>query len=155
MDRPPSHQDAELILRLYELRREPRMRQARDWFATSFNAETREELDLLCAQGSEENTSFRMVVGYWDMAASFIVNGILHRELFFESGWEMLLCWEKIHRLVPVLREQSKNRTLFRNLQEVGEAYVDWLNARSPDFYEAYSQAVGALGMEEAAGEEV
>lgn len=153
MNRPATYEDAQLVLRLFELRREPRMREAREWFAGSFTAETAEELERLCPKGSRENAYFRMLVGYWDMAASFITSGVLHRELFFESGWELLLCWEKVRRLLPALRQASSNRTLFRNLEEVGTAYVEWLEARAPDFYDAYCRAVGAMAEAEAAAD--
>ena len=71
MSRPPSHEDAQLILRLYDLRREPRLRKARDWMARTFIAETYDELQRVAPVGSEEHGSFRMVMGYWEMASSF------------------------------------------------------------------------------------
>ena len=50
-----------------------------------------EEVNELCPLGSDESAYFRMVVSYWDMVASFIANGVLQREIFFESGRELLL----------------------------------------------------------------
>jgi hypothetical protein len=64
-----THEDANLLLRLYDIRREERMRKARDWFAKDFHVSTVEGFQKLCPIGSEENASFRMVVSYWDMAA--------------------------------------------------------------------------------------
>ncbi len=145
MNAVPGTHDAELILRLYELRREPRMREARRWFASQFSATTTAEFDAQCPRGSEENASFRMVVGYWEMAASFITAGVLNRELFFQSGQELLFAWEKVRRLLPALRERSKNPLYFRHFEEVGTGYVDWLQARVPEFYEQYSQSIQAL----------
>src|SRR5438309_6449255 len=91
MDRQPNHEDALLILRVFELRRDARMREARDWFARYFNATTLERYEKLCPPGSEENTFVRMVTSYWDMVASFLTNGVLHEELFFQSGRDLLL----------------------------------------------------------------
>lgn len=149
MHRPASHEDAQLILRLYDLRREPRMRKARDWFVLSFTADTLEQLEQRCPRGTEENAYFRMVLGYWDMAASFVSGGVLHRELFFQSGQELLLVWEKVRRLVPPMRERSGNPILFRHLEQVAVAYIEWLDAHAPDFYERYATRVRALALKE------
>src|SRR5579872_3525093 len=88
--RPATYEDANLLLRLYDLRREEKLRAARDWFAKNFHAGTMEETQKLCPFGSEENTYFRMVVGYWDMAASFVTAGVLHQELFAQNSRELL-----------------------------------------------------------------
>src|SRR5471030_333157 len=87
--------DVNLILRLYEMRREPRMREARRWFVSSFKLKTYAEFPALCPAGSEENASFRMMITYYEMVASFITSGVLHAELFYQSGREMLLVWER------------------------------------------------------------
>ena len=154
MNREPSHEDAQLLLHLYELRREPRMREARKWFAERFHAETLEELQALCPRGTEDNASFRMLIGYWDMVASFIHRGILHQDLFFDSGQELLFVWEKLRRLVPLLRQGSGNTLTLRSLEKVAAAYIDWFNAQAPDFYPRYSEAVRASGKPAADGEE-
>lgn len=154
MTRTPTHDDAQLILRLYDLRREGRMRQARRWFERSFVAETLEELSSLCPSGSEESASFRMVINYWDMVASFVTSGVLHRELFFESGYELLMVWERIKGLVPAMREKMHNPAVLRNLEEVGGAYLEWVEARAPDFYPAYAQAIRSMVVEDEGDEE-
>src|SRR5690242_1017797 len=91
-----TYEDANLILRLYELRREEKLRAARDWVGRSFSATTPEELMAALPPGSQENAYFRMVIGYWEMAASFVASGVLNKELFFESNGEMLFLWEKV-----------------------------------------------------------
>lgn len=131
-----TYDDVNLILRLYELRRESRMRTAREWFATQFRASTLEEFERLCPPGSEESAYFRMVTSYWDMAASFITNGVLHQELFFQSGGELLLVWERLKDLAPALRERTRNPLAYRNLETVAQAYVQWLNRNAPGAYE-------------------
>jgi len=75
------HEDAQLILKLYELRREEKLRAARDWFATQFFPESIEDFKAVFASGNPHNVQFRMVVSYWDMAASFAVAGALNPEL--------------------------------------------------------------------------
>jgi hypothetical protein len=73
----PDHHDAELLLRLYDLRREAKLREAREWFIREFRAKNLEEFRQKCPIGSEENTLFRMVLGYWDMAASVVSHGLI------------------------------------------------------------------------------
>ena len=137
-----TYDDVNLILRLYELRREEKMRQARQWFAASFHPKTWEEVNELCPPGSDENAYFRMVVTYWDMVASFIANGVLQREIFFESGRELLLTWVRVSGFLPEMREARKDPTTWKNLETVGKAYAEWLNQRAPGSYEAFAERI-------------
>jgi hypothetical protein len=84
--RRATYEDANLLLRLYELRREERLRKAREWFIKNFHASTMEEFQKLCPLGSEENAFYRMVVSYWDMAASFVTGGVMHEGLFTQNS---------------------------------------------------------------------
>lgn len=142
MDRPPNHDDANLILRLYELRREPRMREARRWFVASFHASSVEDLQRICPPGSEEFASYRMITSYWEMVASFVASGVLHPELFFQSGQELLLVWERIRELVPKGRVLQKNPKSLANLEQVAAAFQEWWKERAPDFYPAFQNMV-------------
>ena len=65
----PTYDDVKLILKLYDMRREARMREARKWFGTYFEAKTLEEFNALCPAGSEPNASYRMLTTYWEMVA--------------------------------------------------------------------------------------
>lgn len=139
----PTYDDANLILRLYEMRREARMRQARAWFtATCKGVQSFDELMKLAPGGSDENASYRMVVTYWDLVASFIVNGILHRELFFQSGRELLLVWERVKDLLPSMREAYKDPTYLKNLETVGLEFAAYMTRNSPEAYEAFLKRV-------------
>jgi hypothetical protein len=139
-----TYDDVNVILRLYELRREARMRQAREWFVRAFYAKTLEEAQQLCPPGSEHNAFFRMVTSYWDMAASFIRGGVLHQELFFESNRELLLVWERIRPIVPELRKFNKDPQYLGNLEEVAGEFAAWVGKRGPEAYEAFVQRVTA-----------
>ncbi len=152
MDRQPNHEDAMLILRLFELRREGRFREARDWFARNFNATTLERYEALCPPGSEENTFTRMVTSYWDMVASFVTNGVLHDELFFQSGRELLLVWERVKPVTPTLRKVLKDPTMWRNLELAGSAFADWWRRTSPDAYAAFTSRIHAMANSKARG---
>lgn len=122
--RRAKYEDANLLLRLYELRREEKLRKAREWFIKNFHASTMEEFQKLCPLNSEENALYRMVVSYWDMAASFVAAGILHEGLFTQNSREMLLVWERIRDIVPELRKTFKNANLSKDLETIANAMV-------------------------------
>jgi hypothetical protein len=137
-----TYDDARLILRLYEARREDRMRTARAWFVASFKPKTLGDLKALCPTGSDENASYRMVVSYWEMVASFVASGVLNKALFFESGRELLLVWERIRDVLPAIREDYKDPRYYANLEEVATDYIAYLNRRGPNTYQAFSARV-------------
>jgi hypothetical protein len=118
-ERPATYEDASLLLRLYELRREEKMRNARMWFMKNFHAKTVEEFQDLCPLGSEENAYYRMVVSYWEMAASFVTTGVLHHGLFAQNCSELLFVWERIRGVAPALREDFNNAKIARNIESV------------------------------------
>jgi hypothetical protein len=130
--------DANLILKLYDLRREPRLRDARKWFGSAPQFQSREEWLTCCPGGSEENASYRMVVTYWEMAASLVASGALNAELFYASSLEMLFVWEKIRILLPEVRAAQKNPMLYRNLEQVATEFLDHMKAGSPEWYEGF-----------------
>lgn len=142
MDTRATYDDVTLVLRLYELRREEKLRKARDWFTQSFKARNMEEFGNLCPQGSDANAYVRMVISYWDMAASFITSGVLNAELFFQSGRELLFVWERIGALLPQMRETYKDPNFAKNLETVAGDYINWMNRRSPEAYVAFSARV-------------
>lgn len=134
--------DVDLILKLYDMRREPRLREARKWFSASFKPKTLEELNALCPPGSETNASFRMVTTYWEMVASFLVSGVLNAELFYQSGRELLFCWERVRDVVPPLREAIRNPLEFANLEAAAKDYIASWTMRAPGAYEAFSKRI-------------
>ena len=142
MARAATYDDANLILKLYDMRREPRLREARKWFVASFKVKSCDELMTLCPPGSEPNASYRMMTTYWELAASFVTAGILHEELFFQSGRELLLVWERVRDIAPQVRAQLKNEVEWKNLETVANAYIKWWNATSPGAYEAFQKRI-------------
>jgi hypothetical protein len=119
-------QDAELILKLYELRREPVLRQARDWYLREFQAQTYEEMQKACPPGSDANRYFRMVTSYWDMAAALVVKGALDEELFLETSGEAFNVWRKVAPFIGEMRAARQQPHYLRNLEEIArrmEAY--------------------------------
>ncbi|HEV2065098.1 MAG TPA: hypothetical protein VGS00_11180 [Thermoanaerobaculia bacterium] len=103
---PPTIDDANLVLRLYDLRREEKLRAAREWYRTKFCPLSVEDIKTLYQTPGEENTSFRMATTYWDMACSFVASGVLHPELFMQSGSESLMVWSRVEEFVPHIRKE-------------------------------------------------
>lgn len=139
-----TYDDVNLVLRLYETRREARMRDARRWFIQKCKVSSLEEQAELCPVGSDEAEFFRQVVTYWDMAASFVAAGVLQPELFFESNREMLLVWERIKGIAPAYREKTGDPEAWGNLEKVAERFQKWMESRGPDCYEAFVKRVNA-----------
>lgn len=142
-----TYDDANLILRLYDLRREDKMREARKWFGSIPPFASREHWLERCPPGSEENAYYRMVTTYWDMAASFVVTGILSRELFYRSNnVELLFVWEKIKAIVPKIREVAKNPISLAHLEEVAKGFVEYFETNAPGFYENFAANIRKMG---------
>ena len=92
---------AELIMKLYELRREPVMREARNWFFT-FNPESVE--DIQRAAMGEHSAYYRMVTTYWDMACSFVNHGAIDADMFDDANAEQILVFSKLQPFVEQIR---------------------------------------------------
>lgn len=96
--------DASLILKLYDLRREQTMRDARNWFF-QFNPQTPQDfMDVLT---SDKSGYYRMVVSYWDMAASLVNHGAIDAEMFNDANGEHIFVFAKIEPFLPALREMG------------------------------------------------
>jgi len=122
MAKKPTTTDAQLILQLYDLRREPEMRKARNWWLGEFWPQSAE--DFLKVSGNmslQENSWLRQVPSYWSMAASFVLQGALHEDLFLQpavSG-EMYFLLAKVHPFLKDLREKLDDPHFFGNIEKV------------------------------------
>ena len=145
MQTPATYDDANLILKLYDMRREEKLRQAREWFMRHFHCSTLEEYNLLCPMGSQENAYARQVITYWEMVASFITAGVLNEYLFFQSGMELLLVWERVKDFVPEMRLTNKNPGSWKNLEMVALKFAQHLNATDPATYPAFSARIRGM----------
>ena len=137
-----TYDDAQLIVKLYDMRREDRLRRARAWFSASFHAQSADALNALCPPGSDESTSYRMVTTYWEMVASFVASGVLNPELFYQSGRELLLVWTRIEGILAAVREQQKDPMYYSNLEAAAREYIAYLEARAPGSYQAFAARV-------------
>ena len=104
------------IIKLYELRREPVMREARDWFA-GFNAGSFEE--IIDVFRSEDDRFFRMVLTYWDMAATFVNHGAIDEAMFSDSNTEHIAVFAKIAPFIGEFREFTQIPDLLVNLEKL------------------------------------
>jgi hypothetical protein len=134
------HHDAELLLRLYDLRREEKLRQAREWFAREFRAESWEDSLERYPRGSQENAFFRMVTSYWEMAASIVNRGLIQEEFFFENTGEFWIVWQKIKHLAPAVRQAYQNPYYWKNLETACAKFEKWMAGRAPEALAALAQ---------------
>lgn len=143
MQSRPTYDDATLVLKLYDMRREERLRKARAWFLANFKGVTSiEQFQKICPPGTDENAFFRMTTTYWDMAGSFVTSGVLNEALFYESGRELLFVWERVKDYVAAFRKANNDRTYLKNLESVGTSFATRYRTASPDGYEAFVKRV-------------
>ena len=114
---PTPFESALLNLQLFKLRREPVLREARDWFLREFNPESFDELISLVS--GERNASFRMVVGYWDMAASLVTTGAIDADAFLAAHGEVFATFSKIQPFLAELRAVSGEPDICKHMEEV------------------------------------
>jgi hypothetical protein len=138
-----TYDDVTLILRLYELRREDKMRAARNWFVANFKVKSMADFQQLCPPGSEANAFARQVTSYWDMVASFVTSGVLSEELLFQSNRELLLTWLRVQPIVAEARAAFKDPGYMRNLEIVATSYIEYLNKANPETVAAFKARVG------------
>ena len=111
------YQDAELILRLYELRRESVLRQARNWFLRDFWPTSAEAI-LEVVRG-EHSAWYRMVTSYWEMAAALVNQGAIDAEMFNETNGEHIFLFAKVEPYLADLRRSYGNPRLMGNLEKL------------------------------------
>jgi hypothetical protein len=120
---PTPFESAQLNLELFALRREPTLREARAWFLAEFNPESFAELAALA--GGARNASFRMVLGYWDMAASLVTTGAIDGDAFRAAHGEVFLTFAKVHPFLAEIRAATGEADFCRHLEAVVLAAQD------------------------------
>jgi hypothetical protein len=121
MAKKPTVADAQLILQLYDLRREAEMRKARAWWAGEFFPQSADDfIKVAWAMGTPENNWLRQVSGYWNIVASFVLADVLNEDLFLQPGFsgELFLIYAKIHPFVKDLRAKLNDPEVFRNIEK-------------------------------------
>lgn len=110
------HEDADLILKLYDLRREPVMREARNWIFTFNPTSAQDVIDTLM---SEHSGHYRMVISYWDMAAALVNNGAIDEKLFNETNGEHIFVYAKIAPVIEEVRALFGSPEFLQNLESL------------------------------------
>lgn len=109
------YESATLLVRLYELRREATMREARAWYTRSFNPTTID--DVMQAVSGPNSAHFRMVTSYWDMAASFVLNGAIDEKMFNDANGEHIIVFAKLQPFVAEYRKKMGNPAYLASME--------------------------------------
>ena len=132
MEAKPTYEQGKLHLQIYEMRREPRLREARDWFFKNYFPDSFDEAMRIAAPGTEGGTFAMMVFGYWDQACAFLNHGLLHEDLFFETSGEFFGVWERVRPGIQEGRKRWSNNQFLANLEKAAKRYETWIETRSP-----------------------
>ncbi len=132
METKPTQEQAQLHLQVYEMRREAKLRQARDWFFTNYFADNLDDAMRIAAPGTEGGTFAMMVFGYWDQACALLNYGLLHEDLFFETSGEFFGVWDRVKPIVQQGRERFVNKQFLAHLEKAANRYENWIEKRSP-----------------------
>jgi hypothetical protein len=128
----PTHEQAQLQLKFYDLRREARLRQARDWFSTNYFADNFDEAMKIAPMGTEAGTSYMMVVSYWDQACAYLNHGLLNEDLFFETSGEFFFVWERVKPAIKEGRKRFSNPLFLAHLEKAATRFETWIEGRAP-----------------------
>src|SRR5258706_4034828 len=106
------YESAQLILKIFEMRREPVLREARAWFVRQFNPSSGAEI---LALSPDHNRMFRMVTGYWDMACSLVTHGAIHRQMFLHANRVLFSTFSKVQPYLGELRQLLNSSSMMRH----------------------------------------
>jgi hypothetical protein len=143
---------ADLILKLYDLRREAKMREARHWFAEQNWTSTQ---DVLAAARGKDNAFFRMVTGYWSMAAALVLHEGIDAPMFHDANNEHVFVWAKLEPFVAEIRTAIKQPTWGTHLERLIDGMPDGkerVAAMQERFRAAAAAAASAKPATETAG---
>ena len=151
METKPTHEQAQLQLQVFDLRREARLRQARDWVAKNYIVNTFEDAMRIAPFGTEAGNSVGMVIGYWEQACALLNYGLLHEDLFFETNGEFFGVWELLKPVVPVFREKFADKQSLAHLERAAQRYESWCQTRKPGHIAAIRQFMQHMRTQSAA----
>jgi hypothetical protein len=140
MTTKPTHEQAQLHLQVYDLRREAKLRQARDWYFRNYFVETLEDSNRIAAPGTENGALVMQVLTYWDQTCALLNYGLLHEDLFFETTGEFFGVWERIKPIIGEGRKRFKNPLFLGNLEKAAERFEAWSESRNPGHIAAMRQ---------------
>jgi hypothetical protein len=150
MAKKPTTADAQLIIQLYDLRREAELRKARQWWGGFWPQNPDDVIEVANNYSAAENAWFRQVLGYWDMAASLVLRGALNEELFFDNGGEMWFIFAKVSPFLKELRTKMQNPDLMGRIEKLatrtkaGKDRLKKMEARAQAFRKAQASSAKA-----------
>ena len=112
--RKPGHADADLLLKLYEIRRDPELRQARKWFLSEFKPAGWAEIKSRYLSHNDEDRWFRMTISYWEMVGTLVNRGVMHPDLFFDHTGEDVVTWERCKSWITEARADIRPTYLYQ-----------------------------------------
>jgi hypothetical protein len=127
-----THEQGQLQLELYDLRREAKLRQAREWYFRNYFADTLEEGMRIAGPGTENGALVMMVWSYWEQACAYLNHGLLHEDLFFETSGEFYGVWDRVKPSIQQGRELFSNKQFLANMEKAAQRYETWIEKRSP-----------------------
>jgi hypothetical protein len=140
MGTTPTHEQGQLQLQIYDLRREAKLRQARDWFFRNYWVESFDDSMRIAAPGTENGALAMMVLSYWEQACAYLNHGLLHEDLFFETSGEFYGVWDRVKGIVPQGRERFVNNQFLANMEKAARRFETWMESRSPGHIAAMRQ---------------
>lgn len=140
-----THEQVNLLLRLYDTRREPRLREAREWYGANFFPKSPEEAMRLVPPGSRENAYMRMVLSYWEMVASIVNRGLIDEDFFFENTGEQWVAFEQVKPILPIWRAMFNSPKFLGNLEEQCRRLEAWREKRNPGSNEAIRKMMAQM----------
>jgi hypothetical protein len=152
METKPTHEQAQLHMQVYEMRREARLRQAREWFFKNYFVEKWEDVMRAAAPGTEGGALSMMVLTYWEQTCALLNYGLLHEDLFFETTGEFFGVWERVKPIVPQAREMFVNKLWLAHLEKAARRYESWSESRTPGHIAAMRQFMKQMGEQAVAG---
>jgi hypothetical protein len=132
MDSKPTYEQAQLHLQVYEQRREPKLREARDWFFANYHANSLDDAMRIASPGTETGAFYMMVVSYWEQACALLNYGLLHEDLFFETNGEFFGVWERVKGTLEEGRKRFAMKGFLAHLEKAANRYETWMEQRSP-----------------------
>jgi hypothetical protein len=148
----PTHEQAQLHLQVYDLRREPRLRQARDWFFRNYVVEKFDDAMRIASPGTEGGALAMMVISYWEQACALLNYGLLHEDLFFETSGEFFGVWERLKPIVAEARERFVHTQFLAHMEKAAKRFEAWMESRSPGHIAAMRKFMNQMPPQIAAG---
>jgi hypothetical protein len=150
METKPTHEQAQLHLQVYDMRREARLRQGRDWFFKNYIVDSFDDAMRIAPPGTEAGALAMMVLSYWEQACALLNYGLLHEGLFFETSGEFFGVWEMVKPTIAQGRERFANKQFLANLEKAAQRYESWIESRSPGHVAAMRQFMKQMRAQQA-----